>query len=421
MDEFVKRKLDGIEYIPVKEKPKVKKALSKKNESHDKPGAVIIEGHVQGLSNTRSLGEAGIPVYVVDKTDCIARYSKYCKKFFRCPDFILDEFVDFLINLAVYEKISNWVLVPSNDHSVYTISKHKERLLDYYKVITPGLGIIENIYDKAKLIEKANQVNVPVPLTQIFRSGDEPLKDGINYPVITKGRNGLSFYKAIGRKALLAHNEKELRKHIALIKKKYFLNDTLAQELIPYNGSNHTISFTAFCVDGEIKVHWSGVKLREHPPGLGTATFAKSIDNNNVCVEQSIPLLKKLKYTGVCEVEYLWDPGTEEYKLIEINPRTWLWVGLARECGVDYAKMIYSYVNGYPLVCSQSAFEEKYWINPVTDIVYSTFNMVKGKLNPLTYLRSLFKRSKVNALFMKGDIKPGWIYVSKIIRFIKDR
>ena len=40
-------------------------------------GVIVIEGHVQGLSNTRSLGEKGIPVYVVDKDNCIARYSRY--------------------------------------------------------------------------------------------------------------------------------------------------------------------------------------------------------------------------------------------------------------------------------------------------------------------------------------------------------
>ncbi len=33
---------------------------------YSKPGAIIIEGHVQGLSNVRSLGEAGIPVFVID-------------------------------------------------------------------------------------------------------------------------------------------------------------------------------------------------------------------------------------------------------------------------------------------------------------------------------------------------------------------
>ncbi len=69
-----------------------------------KKGAMLFEGHVQGLSNTRSLGEAGIPVFVVDTDNCIARYSKYCKKFFRCPEFIKNEFADFLIKLAKDQK-----------------------------------------------------------------------------------------------------------------------------------------------------------------------------------------------------------------------------------------------------------------------------------------------------------------------------
>ena len=49
-------------------------------------GAIVIEGHVQGLSNTRSLGELGIPVYVLDVSHCLAQYSKYCTKYFRCPN-----------------------------------------------------------------------------------------------------------------------------------------------------------------------------------------------------------------------------------------------------------------------------------------------------------------------------------------------
>ena len=49
-----------------------------------KTGAIIIEGHVQGLANTRSLGKAGIPVVVIDKASCVAASSKYCQSFFLC-------------------------------------------------------------------------------------------------------------------------------------------------------------------------------------------------------------------------------------------------------------------------------------------------------------------------------------------------
>ena len=33
---------------------------------HNKPGVLILEGHIQGLSNTRSLGSYDIPVWVID-------------------------------------------------------------------------------------------------------------------------------------------------------------------------------------------------------------------------------------------------------------------------------------------------------------------------------------------------------------------
>ena len=114
--------------------------------SFKKPGAIIIEGHVQGLSNIRSLGEVGIPVFVVDTGDCVARHSKYCRGFFKCPPFDSDALAGFLIELAKDRDLKGWLLLPSNDHAVLTLSRNKKRLEEHFKVITPGLDIIENIY-----------------------------------------------------------------------------------------------------------------------------------------------------------------------------------------------------------------------------------------------------------------------------------
>lgn len=384
------------------------------------PGAIIIEGHVQGLSNTRSLGEAGIPVYVVDKMNCIARYSRYCQKFFRCPDFIIDEFAVFLIDLAKQENIKDWVLLPSNDHAVYTISKHKAKLAHYFKVITPELDIINNIYDKSNLLAIAKRCNVPIPVTQYFKSANDKIADNLSFPVITRGRHGLSFYKTIRKKVLLANNAKELRIQLQEIADKYTIEGTFTQKLIPFDGSNKTISFTAFCVNGDIKAHWIGMKLREHPLRFGTATFAKSVHIPE-CYHLSVPLLKALNYTGVCEVEYLFDPETKQYKLIEINARTWLWVGLATACGVDYAKMIYNFVNRYTIDYPQTYDIGKCWINPITDVVYGALGILKGKVHLVSYLSTIVNKHKVNALFTEKDLKPGFAYLYSIISFLNHR
>jgi len=392
--------------------------LHKRN--YSKPGVVIIEGHVQGLSNTRSLGKAGIPVYIVDKTDCIAKYSKYCTKFFKSPGFNSDDFVDFLVDLAKKESINGWVLIPSNDHAVYTISRYKTKLEEFYKVITPSIDIIDKIYDKRILLETAKALNIPIPETCYFTHINDNLPQSLNFPVITKGRFGLSFYKAIRKKALLADNEHILRVQMKLIDERFKISNSFTQEMIPYNGTNKTISFTAFCVNGDIKTCWMGVKLREHPVQFGTATFAESVYIEG-CYNQSIPLLKELNYTGVCEVEYLCDPRDGKYKLIEINARTWLWVGLARACGVDYARLIYNYVNNIPCEYPRTYQTGLRWYNPISDSVYSLVAIFKRTLTLGDYLRTNFTGEKINALFADNDWKPGFAYIFNLFSFLKQR
>ena len=151
-------------------------------------GAVIIEGHVQGLCNTRSLGEAGIPVIVVDKNNCIARYSRYCKGFYYSPDFEGDGFAAFLYSLGKKEGLEGWLLMPSNDHAVHTISRNRNLLDKIFKTITPGPEIIDKIYDKKALLQIARKIRIPCPPTQYFKSPDEKLSDDLHLPVLTRGQ-----------------------------------------------------------------------------------------------------------------------------------------------------------------------------------------------------------------------------------------
>lgn len=383
----------------------------------NKNGAIIIEGHVQGLSNTRSLGEKGIPVIVVDTNNCVARYSKYCKEFFKCPPYNSDALADFLIEIAVKKELKDWILIPSNDHAVLTISRNKNKLEKHFKIITPGLDVIENIYDKTRLIELAVKADVPVPSTFCFESKNFN-EQQLPYPLLIKGRQGLDFFKATGKKAFYVANQAELNLQIKNISNVLSINKILIQEVIPDNKINKTISFTAFCVNGEIKTYWMGIKLREHPVRFGTATLAKSLYIED-CYHQSVPLLKILNYTGVCEIEYLQDPRDKKYKLIEMNARTWLWVSLAKFCGVDYAKIMYDSVNDANIQYPEKYDLDKYWINPFTDFVYKLIEVFKGNISLEHWI--IFKRKKVNALFTNKDFKPGLFYLFNMFPFIIHR
>jgi predicted ATP-grasp superfamily ATP-dependent carboligase len=384
-----------------------------------KPGVLIIEGHVQGLSNVRALGEHGIPVWVIDKSDCVARYSKYCQNFFICPDYDSDSFIAFLIHFSEQHQLNNWLLLPSNDHAVYNISKNKENLSAHFKLITENLETVLKIYDKVELLKIAQEIGVNYPLYETYNNLSECKASQLTFPLITKGNNGLSFYKKTKTKVLLSNSLEELENNLKNLESKIPLKETFTQEILPYSEENKTISFTCFSINGEIKAHWIGVKLREHPLRFGTATLAESIEKKELYLP-SQKLMQTLNYTGICEIEYLLDIRDKKYKLIEINARTWLWVGLAKACGVNYAKLAYDFVNGVTIKESKNYEIGTVWFNPITNVFFG----IKGLLLGRVKLKSIFEnipKKKINALFQKGDRKPGFMYFVLLFKIFKTR
>ncbi|PLX05621.1 MAG: hypothetical protein C0594_06960 [Marinilabiliales bacterium] len=369
----------------------------------EKTGAIIIEGHVQGLSNTRALGEKGVPVYVVDTENCIARYSKYCRKFFKCPEYKSKEFIKFLIDLANREKINNWLLYPSNDHAVFNLAKNKALLSKFYTVITPDVKIIDNIYNKEMLIKSAYKSDVPVPDSWFPQNYKSIQYQSYKYPLLVKGKFGLNFYKTTGKKAFLCKDENELEKTISAICEVVKVDDLIIQNLLNY-GTNKTISLGAFCIDGEMHAHWIGEKVREHPYSFGTSTFSRSITNETI-YEQSKKLLKKLNYSGICEVEFLLDESDQRYKLIEINARTWLWVELAKTSGINLAWIAYEYFVKGEQRKHNSYQSGKEWMHYITDIPFSFFGIIKRKYSLGNIVRSFMKLPSP-AVFQWKDIVP---------------
>ena len=373
------------------------------------PGVVVIEGHVQGLANTRALGKAGIPVIIVSEYDCLAHYSRYCKKFFRCPHYLSGEFIDFLIRLASQEGISDWVLLPSNDHAVYNISTHAEQLKDYYRIISSEPCILESIYNKELLIKLCISIDVPVPLTW-FPDNPEIIKQSeFKYPLLIKGKNGLSFYKSTGKKAFLINDKANLIEVLENKTGETPFSNIYLQNLLPFE-KNKPVSFTAFSVKGEIKSYWMGVKIREHPVNFGTATYSRSIHKPEL-IPLAEKLLKILAFTGVCEIEFLLDSRDNEYKLIEVNARTWLWVDMAIKSGINYPLMVYNYLNNIGMDYPKTNKEDLEWIHYLTDIPYSLAGIARGHYTFGEIIKSYLRLPKP-AVFDSSDILPSFAEIA---------
>lgn len=367
-------------------------------------GAIVIEGHVQGLSNCRALGELGIPVYVIDVVHCLAQHSKYCKKHWICPKFNSPEFITFLVELAQKENLKGWFLIGSNDHIVENLSLHRAELEPYYTMMVPLKDKLYQIINKQHLLETAHACGTRIPATCYMDSLQETKK--MRYPLLIKGNLGLSFYKATHQKAIQVNSEQELDNTIGQLQG--VAEDVMIQELIPFDKENRVVSFTCFAINGEIKTYWMGQKLREHPIKYGTATMSQSVLLPEV-LEEAKPLVRALEYTGTCEIEFMRDPRDGHYYLIEINPRTWLWVGLAKECGVDYAKIMYRYTHGIDQTYPSTYQVGLKWRNSITDLVFSIKSIIKKNLTVKEYVQS-FRGLKMHAIWSWKDPMPGIVF-----------
>ena len=373
------------------------------------PGVIIIEGHVQGLANARALGRANIKVIVVSENNCLAHFSRYCRKFFKCPPYLSDEFIDFLINLALTEGIRDWVLLPSNDHAVYNISANREKLLVYYKIISPEPATLDKVYNKELLIKLCQSVNIPVPLSWFPEKKEDIDHSEFRFPLLIKGKNGLTFYKSLGRKAFFVKNPENLMTDVKNITGKTSFSNIYFQNLLPVENSK-PVSFTAFSVNGEIKSYWMGIKIREHPLKFGTATYSIGTDIPEL-FGLAERLLRELSFTGVCEIEFMYDSRDNEYKLIEVNARTWLWVDMAIKSGINYPLMIYNYLNAVDMDYTLSSNTRIEWMHYLTDIPYSLIGLARGYYSFGEIFRS-YSKFPIPAVFDFSDILPSFAEIA---------
>jgi len=188
------------------------------------------------------------------------------------------------------------------------------------------------------------------------------------------------------------------------------------QEVLPYD--NKTVSVTVFAVNGALHAYWMGVKLREHPVTFGTATCCQSVFDQDM-LDLSCKLIRELAYTGVCEIEWLRDSRDGQPKLIEINARTWLWVGLAAKCGVDYPNMIYEYLHRGTIPTVINYELGAIWLNIYTDIAYSILRVLRRIDSPVTILKS-YKRF-TEATWDIVDPLPFVKYAQLMGRFVRSR
>ena len=304
---------------------------------------IIIGGHVQALGIVRILGKLDFNITILDSTKFnLARHSKFCKNFIK---FKKDNLLNKLVEIGKTKEYQNSIVFPTNDLHVGVLSNNKKLLSEYFTIAADDWSSVEKSYNKRLTYQIASDLNIPIAKTWAPNSLIELKELEIDYPVIIKPAIMHSFYSKLKKKVFVCNNETELISNYNLALSVIPPEEVIVQAII--NGGSEHLYSACFLYDKNKEIQsFVGRRARQHPPDFGNATTFAQIVENDELLNLSRKLLKQIQYTGLCEVEYKYDVITNEYKLLEINPRTWKWHSIAATANINILENYVLFLEG---------------------------------------------------------------------------
>ncbi|MGD1018303.1 MAG: ATP-grasp domain-containing protein [Verrucomicrobiia bacterium] len=368
-------------------------------------GAIVIGGDYQGLGIVRSLGRQGIPVCVVDDELSIARFSRYTKHAIRVTE-LRDEqkAAETIVAIGRQLKLDGWVLYPTRDETVAALSRHRDVLSRSFRVPTADWNVVRWAWDKRNTYKLARELGIPIPKTWFLQSIEDIGQMDVTFPLIIKPAIKEHFIYATKSKGWRADNQDELR---ALLKQAATfvpICELMLQEYIP-GGSGQQYGYGAFFKEERAIGSMTTHNLRSHPLQLGrSSTFVESI-KLPIIEERAQEFLRAINYYGLVEIEFRLDPRDQDYKLLDVNARTWGYHSLGAAAGVDFSYMLFQDQIGRP-VPSARARPGLTWMRVTTDIPTSLLGILRRQLNPWEFVRSI-TTFDAEPVFSLKDPLPG--------------
>lgn len=375
-------------------------------------GGVVVGGDYQGLEIVRSLGRRKVPVCIIDDEHSIAHFSRYTTHAVAVEK-LRDErqTVDTMLEIGRRLGLKGWVLYPTRDETVAAFARYRSMLTEWFRVPTPGWETIQWTWDKRNTYRLANELGIPTPKTWYPRDEDELKQITIDPPMVVKPAIKEHFVYATKAKAWRANNQTELRELFQRAVVQVGPGEVMIQDLIPGDGRQQ-FAFCAFFKEGRAVGSMVVRRSRQHPQEFGRAsTFVETIELP-LLEALSERFLRAINYYGLVELEYKLDPRDGQYKLLDVNARTWGYHSLGSGAGVDFSYLLFADQLGEPLQPCRGRAGVR-WIRLITDVPTGVLEIFGGRQDWRGYLRSL-KGFNVESVFSLEDPLPGLVELALV-------
>jgi D-aspartate ligase len=368
-------------------------------------GAVILGGAHGSLAVARSLGRRGVPVWFVTNDHPIAKYSRYVPRSFDWPGPQDEQAASaWLMELARRYGLDDWTLFAGGDEEVRLVAHHHATLDRVFRLTTPRWKTAQFACDKRLTYQHASNVRVDCPLSLYPRDRREVATAPLRFPIILKpsyrmSRNAFTnakAWRADDRESLLARYDEA----VPLVG-----NDAIVlQELIPGAGEAQ-FSYAGVWDKGAPVASFVVRRSRQYPIDFGfTSTFVETVDQPEI-KDAAHRFLASLHFSGLVEVEFKYDHRDRKYKLLDVNPRPWTWIGLGEAAGVDLPWIQWALSRGEPAPASKP-YASAAWAHASRDAIAAAQLVAHKSLRVKKYLGS-WGQIRTWAAFATDDPLPG--------------
>ncbi len=322
---------------------------------------MVAGAYQTGVVLMRNLRRRGVDVSCVDCLPSQPGFKTVYGKAYLCPnpDEAPAEWVRFMAGLG--KRIGGKpVLISSADQFVTAIARHAAELEEHFTFPRAGVAAQALLATKKRQYEIAGKNGLPAPRTQLVRSLDELFRFGAEarFPLLLKPLHFREWerfpagHPLLNQKTTLAHSLAELEARYRLAESA--CPELVVQEVIEGPDDAKLVYLSCYSRDGSRLGACMVRELRTHPIYYGSASVVEPIDDPETDALCDT-FLRRIGYTGLCEIELKRDSRDGCVRMIEANPRYSVTADAAPYAGVDLGWLHYLDLIGEQVAPAQAS------------------------------------------------------------------
>jgi predicted ATP-grasp superfamily ATP-dependent carboligase len=279
---------------------------------------VVLGAGINGLGVARSLARVGVPVWLLDTNDRRAEMQTRSAKPVKVRALHGEALIEDLVRLRETQFAgSRTVLLLTQENTVQTISRQRDRLSDLYRFVLPPSEMVATLQHKHGFQRLAEAWGAPIPaLLHLAKPTDLPALENLRYPVVVKPGMRHAEYSRRFHKSYRVENAADamglLRRILAV------MSDVVVQEWIEGPDSNLHFCLQYRDRQGRVAASFTGRKIRSWPPQVGgTASCTPAPEAHRELSRLTTRFFQQAGVIGMASMEFKRDSRSGKFQMVE--------------------------------------------------------------------------------------------------------